>query len=562
MLPAAVAVIVAVVCADTAVVATVKVAVVAPAATVTELGTVALDVLDESVTTVPPVPAGPLKVTVPVEEWVPVTDVGFKVNEVSVAGLMVRVAVFEVLPCVAVIVAVVTELTAVVEIVKVPVVAPAATVTDAGTVALAVLELKVITLPDDPAGPLKVTVPVEDEPPETVAGLIVKEENVAGLIVSVAVWLVPLSVPVIVAWVTDDTDVVVTVKVAVVCPAGTETLAGTVALLVLDESATTVLEPAGPLRVTVPVDEPPPETLVGDKLMLDRLAGVIVSVADKVVEPWVAVIDAEVDVETPVVVIVNVAELAPPATVTDEGTVALEFADERLTVIPPVGAFPLSVTVPMEEVPPTTEVGDTVKVVSVGGVIVSVAVCEVPARVPVMVADTVEATGVVVIVNVAEVAPAATVTVEGKVALDELEVRLTTEPLGPAAPLRVTVPVELFPPTTEDGETETLLSVAGVTVRVAVWGAPFKVPEMVAWVEVETAVVLMVKVVVLVPAGTVTVDGTVAEALLDDTVTTAPLEPAGPFSVIVPVEVLPPSTDVGLTDRLEIVAALMVNVAV
>ena len=40
--------------------------------------------------------------------------------------------------------------------------------------------------------------------------------------------------------------------------------------------------------------------------------------------------------------------------------------------------------------------------------------------------------------------------------------------LAPAGPLRVTVPVDGVPPVTEVGETVTLESVAGVTVRVAV----------------------------------------------------------------------------------------------
>ena len=77
-------------------------------------------------------------------------------------------------------------------------------------------------------------------------------------------------------------------------------------------------------------------------------------------------------------------------------------------------------------------------------------------------------TAFVVIVNVAVFDPAATVTVAGKVATDVLlDVRFTTVPPVPALPLSVTVPVELFPPTTEVGETETDASVAGLMVKVA-----------------------------------------------------------------------------------------------
>ena len=60
----------------------------------------------------------------------------------------------------------------------------------------------------------------------------------------------------------DPTALVVTVKVAVVAPAATVTLAGTcaAAVLPLDSVTTAPLVRAGPLKVTVPVDELPPVT--------------------------------------------------------------------------------------------------------------------------------------------------------------------------------------------------------------------------------------------------------------------------------------------------------------
>jgi len=68
--------------AATALVLTVKDALVAPAATVTLERTLATVVsLLESVTCASPVGAGPLSVTVPVEEFPPVTLVGLSVKE-------------------------------------------------------------------------------------------------------------------------------------------------------------------------------------------------------------------------------------------------------------------------------------------------------------------------------------------------------------------------------------------------------------------------------------------------------------------------------------------------
>ena len=71
----------------TALVLTVNVALVAPAATVTLDGTRATVVLLlESATDAPPAGAAPLNVTVPVDEFPPVTLVGFNARELSVTA--------------------------------------------------------------------------------------------------------------------------------------------------------------------------------------------------------------------------------------------------------------------------------------------------------------------------------------------------------------------------------------------------------------------------------------------------------------------------------------------
>ena len=85
----------------------------------------------------------------------------------------------------------------------------------------------------------------------------------------------------------EPTGVVLTVKVALVLPAGTVTLAGTVAapVLLLDKLTTAPPLGAGALSVTVPVEELPPVTLVGLRLSDESVggAGVTVSEADRVV---------------------------------------------------------------------------------------------------------------------------------------------------------------------------------------------------------------------------------------------------------------------------------------
>ena len=67
---------------------------------------------------------------------------------------------------------------------------------------------------------------------------------------------------------------------------------------------------------------------------------------------------AEVDVATALVATVNVALLAPAVTVTSEGTPAAPLSLASATCVPPAGAGPLNVTVPVDDcAPPTTVAG-------------------------------------------------------------------------------------------------------------------------------------------------------------------------------------------------------------
>jgi len=72
--------------------------------------------------------------------------------------------------------------------------------------------------------------------------------------------------------------------------------------------------------------------------------------------------------------------------------------------------------------------------------------------------------------------------------------------------------------------------------------------EIVAEVDITTIDVLTVKVALALPAGMVTMDGTLAAPLLLESMTCAPPAGAGPLSVTVPVEnCTPPTTLVGFS---------------
>jgi hypothetical protein len=94
-----------------------------------------------------------------------------------------------------------------------------------------------------------------------------------GFTVSVASLVTPASTAEMVAAVAAVTGVVVTVKLALVAPAGTVTLAGTAAAVELSESVTSA-PPAGAalVSVTLPCELPPPVTLPGFSARVFRLA--------------------------------------------------------------------------------------------------------------------------------------------------------------------------------------------------------------------------------------------------------------------------------------------------
>jgi hypothetical protein len=179
-------------------------------------------------------------------------------------GLTVSVAVSVTAPRVAVIVATFWDETPTVVALKVTLVWPSGIVAVAGTVTPTRLLLRWTTSPPFPAGPFKLNVPVELEPPLTVLGFKVSEMSSIGLRVSVAVLLTKLAVADIVTEVAAETEIAEIEKLAELCPLGTVTVLGTVADgLLLSKLTVIPLAGATPLKVTVPVAVPAPASVLG-----------------------------------------------------------------------------------------------------------------------------------------------------------------------------------------------------------------------------------------------------------------------------------------------------------
>lgn len=140
---------------------------------------------------------------------------------------------------------------------------------------------------------------------------------------------------------------------------------------------------AGAVNVITAWDGFPPMTVAGFRVrdVTPGFAGLTVSTAVCVVPPAVAEIVTFAVAGTELVVTVKPAAALPLGTVTLTGTVATEgLLLERVTVIPPLGAGSLKVTVPWEGFPPVTVAGfrATEFTVMGGGVTVSTVVWVTP----------------------------------------------------------------------------------------------------------------------------------------------------------------------------------------
>ena len=142
------------------------------------------------------------------------------------------------------------------------------------------------------------------------------------------------------------------------------TVDGTVAteVLLLKRLISTPPVPAGPLSVTVPCEESDDLTVLGARLSDDKigvagaggggstLTGWTVKLADTIAPLAGAVTDP--------VFTVNDAAVVPALIVTLAGTLATpELPLVNETAAPPLGAAAVRVTVPLEVLPPVTDVG-------------------------------------------------------------------------------------------------------------------------------------------------------------------------------------------------------------
>ena len=118
----------------------------------------------------------------------------------------------------------------------------------------------------------------------------------------------------------------------------------------------------------------------------------MVSVADLVTELYLAEMLDVTFAATTRVLIVKVAVVLPPGTVTVAGTVALALLLESVTAIPAAGAGPFKVTVAVDELPPLTVDGLRASEVGEGALTVRVDVLLTVPKVAEMVDDVLAAT--------------------------------------------------------------------------------------------------------------------------------------------------------------------------
>lgn len=270
-------------------------------------------------------------------------------------------------------------------------VAPAATVTLAGTLKAGALLDSEIVAPPEPAALDRVTVQLAVSPVERLAGPQLKAvRTVAATSESEAVCEPPLKLAVITTVPSVAMAPAVAVKVAEVAPAATVTVGGTVsAAALLDSETTAPPAPAALLRLTLQVAVPDEDRLVGAQPSAAGTVGAS-SETDVCCEPppKVAVTTAVWSLVIVPAVAVKPALLDPAVTVTEPGTLnPAVLLDSKTDALPGPAALD-RVTVQLAVSPDERVDGAHVSELNAAGAESreKEAVCEVPFRLAVITA--------------------------------------------------------------------------------------------------------------------------------------------------------------------------------
>jgi len=201
--------------------------------------------------------------------------------------------------------------------------------------------------------------------------------------------------------------------------------------------------------------------------------------------------------------------MADPAATMQDVTLAAAPLLASTIVVPPVGAMPFSVRVPVELLPPATFAGFSVIVFAAGGMTVSVP----PTVAPLTVIAAVVAaeTGVVVIIKVPDVVPAGMVHDTGFAAVLLLTSVSVKPPFGAGEP-KVSVPWALLPPVTVVGAIVMPIAVGGFMLNVAAVVVPLAV--ILTDVRAATGVVVTLNEPLFAPPAIVQADAAAAALLL------------------------------------------------
>jgi hypothetical protein len=245
----------------------------------------------------------------------------------------------------------------------------------------------------------------------------------------------------------------------------------------------------------------------------------------------------------------KLALVSPPAIVTElwPGAAISDWFDESWITWPAAEAGYGIVTVPVLDEKVSTVDGSSTKILGMR-VTRSVARAVVVPGAAEIVTDASALTASVVTVNSAEVAFSGTVRDAGTVAARVFELRsVTANPPAGAGPVNLAVASEVaHPPVTVVGVRVIAFTSGGRTVSVADRKAVPAPTEIAPAVLVATGRVVISKVAVLAPSGTVTESGTVAAGFELVTAMTVPPAGAALNSVTVPVVGVPPVTALGL----------------